>query len=235
MWGFSKQKASNLIWGGAGMNTARASARLNECADGKGLNIYVVGGSVSAGGKVSQCSSPGGQITTACKQDNQTREGRFQSLECKALSWTSKLEQALNNHFPCSGAGNVKHTVLNHARSAVASDFWFAHFMAARADPTHPIHSADIILLETSANDVSDIGDISPDHEWRDSPADQFPAAMYGHAFSSPSFFLFSSSFYFVFLGGGEGGGAAMPRVPVFMYVLVGFYFSMSNKHTMHC
>eukprot|EP00729_Bicosta_minor_P002356 gene2356-29343_t len=171
-------QASNLIWGGAGMNTARASARLNECADGKGLNIYVVGGSVSAGGKVSQCSSPGGQITTACKQDNQTREGRFQSLECKALSWTSKLEQALNNHFPCSGAGNVKHTVLNHARSAVASDFWFAHFMAARADPTHPIHSADIILLETSANDVSDIGDISPDHEWRDSPADQFPAAM---------------------------------------------------------
>ena len=32
--------------------------------------------------------------------------------------------------------------------------------------------------LHLQANDVSDIGDISPDHEWMQKPEEQFPAAM---------------------------------------------------------
>jgi hypothetical protein len=174
--------ASNLIWGGAGMDTGRATKALHECAEGNGLTIYVIGGSISAGGKLNQCSGnaepPEKMCRDTSKAKTQSKGGKFQMLECKPLAWPAKLEDALNNHFPCSIGSRGGHTVINAARSAVASDYWFAHFMAARSDPNHPMNTAHVILLETSANDVEDIGDISPRQNFVPKPANQFPAAM---------------------------------------------------------
>jgi hypothetical protein len=110
------------------------------------------------------------------KAETQSISGKYQMLECKPLAWPAKLEDALNNHFPCSNSR--KHTVINAARSAVASDYWFAHFMAIRGDPNHPMNKAHVILLETSANDVENIGDIYPGQKVVAKPTAQFPAAM---------------------------------------------------------
>jgi len=115
--------------GGAGMDFRKASQQLHNCQNnGRGLNVLIVGGS----------------ITTGYGKNNDPRV-----LAGFEKAWPAQLEIYLNTHYKC---GN-RHQVINRSERSVASDHWLSYFLAARQDIDHGLHTSDVIILETVSND----------------------------------------------------------------------------------
>ena len=115
--------------GGAGMDFRKASQQLHNCQNnGRGLNVLIVGGS----------------ITTGYGKNNDPRV-----LAGFEKAWPAQLEIYLNTHYKC---GN-RHQVINRSERSVASDHWLSYFLAARQDIDHGLHTSDVIILETASND----------------------------------------------------------------------------------
>jgi len=73
-------------------------------------------------------------------------------VPCYAEAWPRRLEEVLNTHYPCSQPG-VRHTVINDCVNGVGSEYWVDKFAQERHQTDHPLTNADVVLVETAAND----------------------------------------------------------------------------------
>lgn len=134
-------EASQTNWGGDGMNIRRAADQLFSCDGGRGLNVYVVGGSITCGAGQNRATRPDSPCPSL-------KSG----IPCYDDAWPKKLEDILNTRYPCSQPG-VRHTVVNDCVGGVASDYWVDKFAQDRRILDHPLTTADVVLVETAAND----------------------------------------------------------------------------------
>eukprot|EP00667_Euglena_gracilis_P007017 EG_transcript_7086 len=136
--------ASRALEGHVG-RAAAVAARLARCEGGGGLQVTVFGGSVSCG---------------RCLTDHKDRvclgqpKRSWYGLECRKEAYPKLLEDALNLAFPCPR----RHIVVNRCRSGSGSDFFVSQmgqYMKDRGETA--LEMADLVIAETSTNDVMDL------------------------------------------------------------------------------
>lgn len=76
-------------------------------------------------------------------------------------AWGAGLKALLDSRFPCGGEG---HTLRNEARSAAATDMHLDLVCAWAQNATSPLATADLVVVESSVNDVGNIGQTADTH-----------------------------------------------------------------------
>eukprot|EP00667_Euglena_gracilis_P019894 EG_transcript_21403 len=127
-------------------HVARAAAvggRLTRCEGGGGLQLTVIGGSVSCG--VCQAKH---KDRTCLTRNGAGKQG------CLEEAFPKLLEDALNRLFPCPR----RHVVVNRCRPASGSDFHatqMGQYMKATGETA--LQMTDVVIVETTMNDVQEL------------------------------------------------------------------------------
>lgn len=108
------------------------------------LLVYVLGGSVTCGRNV-DISRP----------DRLCNHQYNISYECKEESYPALLEKALNRLYPCI---NKPHVVRNVCKSGCGSDYHVESMgLYMKEQSNQSIKYADLIIIETTTNDVHEL------------------------------------------------------------------------------
>ena len=128
---------------GADEPFARLRRKIMECE--RDINIVALGGSVSCGHNLGKRWKP-------VRQDSLCPDSEW-NAECKEEAFPALLGRAIATHrrLLCGGGGAVGAVrVLNHCKSASGSNY----FVQKIASSPDMFHNADLVVVETSTNDV---------------------------------------------------------------------------------
>jgi len=144
-------EASQTNWGGENMDIPRVADKLFRCVGTKGLVIYALGSSITCGSGPRHPSKHKIHADAPCFTFT-----KHEQPGCKLDAWPQKLEEAINVHHPCL---NMRHKVINQCAGGRGSEYWVQEIAAIRWNVTHPLLSADVILIEAAASDAHLEGD----------------------------------------------------------------------------
>lgn len=130
----------------------------NQC-----IIILCVGGSITCGGSQNKVrpSGPDGP-KDAWPKKLQHWFNQYMPVCSRSGSSSSNSKKARRQEGS-SGNNNInlnQHSVLNRCVGGAGTSHWVDSFASWKSDPTHAVHTADLIIVESSVNDFASHNDL---------------------------------------------------------------------------